>query len=120
MRWINSTLFANAAIAVCSADVSAATCESLRSFSIKQGTITSVDVVAAGPFVQPGRAGAPARGGAAAPGAPQGPAPQARAGGPPPAPVMLPEHCRVKMMLKPSADSNINAELWLPTTTWNG
>jgi feruloyl esterase len=33
---------------------------------------------------------------------------------------MLPEHCRVKMVLRPSSDSHINVELWMPATTWNG
>ena len=32
----------------------------------------------------------------------------------------IPAHCRVKLVLKPSSDSNINAELWLPTADWNG
>ena len=35
----------------------------------------------------------------------------AHAAAPPP----LPAHCRVKLVLKPTADSKINAELWLPT-----
>src|SRR5688572_32605164 len=55
-----------------------------------------------GPFVAPGAAPV-AGGGAAAPQAPP-----------------LPAHCRVRMVLKPTADSNINAELWLPMATWNG
>ena len=32
----------------------------------------------------------------------------------------IPAHCRVKLVLKPSSDSNINAELWLPAADWNG
>ena len=35
-------------------------------------------------------------------------------------PMPIPEHCRVKMVLKPTSDSNINVELWLPTANWNG
>ncbi len=31
-----------------------------------------------------------------------------------------PEHCRLTMVLKPTPDSNINVELWLPTQNWNG
>ena len=128
MRWIRPLLLGAIALAV-TAPAAAATCESLRSFTIPQGTITAAELVAAGPFVQPGRGGRAAaaeagRGGAVArtaqPAAAVG-APQAtRAGGPPPAPVLLPEHCRVKMVLRPSSDSNIEAELWLPTTGWNG
>jgi feruloyl esterase len=82
----------------------ATTCESLTGFTIAQGTITSAAVVGRGPYVQPGRAGG---------------APAATRGGGPAGPV-LPEHCRIVLVLKPSSDSNINAELWLPTTTWNG
>ena len=26
----------------------------------------------------------------------------------------------MKMVLKPTSDSNINAELWMPTANWNG
>jgi feruloyl esterase len=124
MRWIRPMLLGLLVLGV-SADAYAATCDSLRSFTIREGTISSAEVVPAGPFVQPGRGGRagaaaePGRGGAPAQGG-QAPAPTARAGGPPPAPVILPEHCRVKMVLRPSSDSNINAELWLPTTTWNG
>ena len=32
----------------------------------------------------------------------------------------LPSFCRVVGVSKPSADSSINFEVWLPTTTWNG
>jgi feruloyl esterase len=109
-------------VALCAAEAAAATCESLRTFSIGQGRITSADVVPAGPFVQPGRGGAAAQPGAPAAQAPPAaqPAQPGRAAGPAAAPVMLPEHCRVRMVLTPSSDSNINAELWLPATTWNG
>ena len=122
MRWIRPVLLGLVVIGVSAAESAAATCDSLRAFNIRQGTITSAEVVAAGPFVQAGRAGG-ARGAEAGRGAAAQAAPvaAARAGGPPAAPVMLPEHCRVKMVLKPSSDSNINAELWLPTTAaWNG
>jgi feruloyl esterase len=84
-----------------SASEAATPCEQLAGLSITQGTIAHAQLVARGPFVPPGRAGA-----AAAAGAAQAP--------------ILPEHCRVKLVLKPSSDSNINAELWLPTATWNG
>jgi feruloyl esterase len=32
----------------------------------------------------------------------------------------LPDFCRVVGVSKPTADSNINFEVWLPTKTWNG
>jgi feruloyl esterase len=74
-------------------DVIAATCESLRSVSITNLTITTAELVKP-PAPAAGRGG----GGAQQP---------------------LPEYCRVVMVLKPSSDSNINSELWLPTN-WNG
>src|SRR5690606_9757917 len=71
---------------------------------------------------QPARGGGARRGGGAGPAAPGGqaatPAGQPDASARPA--IVLPEHCRVRMVLRPSADSNINAELWLPTTAWNG
>jgi hypothetical protein len=49
--------------------------------------------------------------GAAAGGRGQGPAaPQ----------TMLPAHCRVQAVLKPSSDSHIEMEVWLPAENWNG
>src|SRR5688572_19636704 len=123
MNWMKVTVFGMLGLALCVTDAGAATCETLRTFSIKLGTIASAQLVPPGPYVPAPRAGGAGRGARA--GAPAQPGagaglPAARAGGPPPAPAMLPEHCRVKMVLKPSSDSNINAELWLPTTTWNG
>jgi feruloyl esterase len=32
----------------------------------------------------------------------------------------LPEHCRVAVTLKPSSDSDIKSEVWLPASGWNG
>ena len=124
MRWIRPVLLGLLVLGISAAEASAATCDTLRTFTIQQGTITSADVVAAGPYVPAAAAPAaptpvaPARR-RSAPGAPA-PAPAGARRRAPPAPVMLPEHCRVMMVLKPSSDSNINAELWLPTTTWNG
>ena len=46
-----------------------------------------------------------------------GAAPQARGGAPP---ANIPAHCRVQIVLKPTSDSLINMELWLPTQNWNG
>jgi feruloyl esterase len=80
-------------------------CTDLQELAIPGGTITSVSAVAAGPFTPPTRGGPPG-------------------GGPPDAPSRAPEqlpaHCRVTMVLTPTADSNINVELWLPTERWNG
>ena len=104
--------------------VSATPCESLRSVSLPQATIVSADLVEAGPFVQRGAAPPAAAGRGAAPaGAGRGTAaPAAGRGGAPAAPAAapLPKHCRITMVLKPSADSNINSELWMPADNWNG
>jgi feruloyl esterase len=86
--------------ALLAAALQAAPCEGLQSLSIPGGTITSAKPVAEGPFARPG---GPGRG---------GPGPQSSA--------PLPAHCRVTMVLKPTADSNINVELWMPAENWNG
>src|SRR5205823_14687943 len=82
---------------------------------LSDATITSAVVVPEGP--------PPAR--AAVPGAARGAAPgRGRAAGPPPAPAPppanIPAHCRVQMVLKPTSDSLIDMELWMPTQGWNG
>ncbi len=75
----------------------AATCDSLKSLALDKATIDSVQVVAAGAFTQPnGRAG---RGGN-----PFGD---------------LPAFCRVALTAKPSSDSDIKIEIWLPADNWN-
>ena len=74
-----------------------ATCDSLKSLSLPDATIDSVQLVAAGAFTQPGgRAG---RGGNAF--------------------ADLPAFCRVALTAKPSSDSDIKIEVWLPAENWN-
>src|SRR4029077_20843428 len=88
----------------------------IRTMSTPQTIVMSADVVPAGVFVPPPQP------------APAGPPPAAaggrgRAGGPaarPAPPEPIPQHCRVKLTLKPSSDSNIYSELWMPTDNWNG
>lgn len=83
-------------------------CEQLKSVSVAGATFTAIETVAAGPYVPPAGAGRGA-GGPAATG--RGPA----------QPVVLPEHCRVAATLKPSSDSDIKMELWMPPAeNWNG
>jgi feruloyl esterase len=81
----------------------AASCESLASLSLKGGTITTAESVAAGAFQQPGARGG-GRGGAAY--------------------AALPAFCRVAATLKPTSDSEIKIEVWLPASNngagWNG
>lgn len=79
-------------------------CTELENIELERATITSAVDVAAGLFKP------------ANPNPNAGPPPQA--GAPPPQPI--PQHCRVTMVLKPTPDSNINVELWLPTENWNG
>jgi feruloyl esterase len=73
-----------------------AACERLASHSLAGGTITGAEAVAAGSFAPPGGGNA-GRGFAA-----------------------LPGFCRVTATLRPSADSDIKIEVWLPVNAWNG
>ena len=79
------------------AAAAATPCENLVNLKLADTTITAAAVVPAGP---PPARGAGARGGAPA--------------------ANLPAYCRVQMVLKPTPDSLINMELWLPTENWNG
>ena len=80
-----------------------ATCEELSSVSLPNGTVTSARVVEAGKFVPP-------------------PPPQnvGAFGGAPAQVSDLPAFCRVSATLKPSNDSDIKAEFWMPVSAWNG
>ena len=89
----------------------AASCESLKSVTLSQGTITVAEIVAPGAYKAP----------------PPPPPPPGFPTPPPPAPgapspyADLPAFCRVAATLKPSSDSDIRMELWLPSPeTWNG
>ncbi len=88
---------------------SATPCEGLRSLAIPQTTMVTADLVPAGIFVPPVQP------------VPPGGRGNARQGGPPPPPAQpIPRHCRATLVLKPTSDSNINAEIWMPTENWNG
>jgi feruloyl esterase len=88
-------MFAAAALA---SAVSAAGCTALTGFGLDNTRIVSAELVAEGPFV------APAGGGQ-----------NANTDREP-----IPAHCRVRMVLTPTDESNINLELWLPAEAWNG
>lgn len=75
-------------------------CAELAGIALERAQVTSAVEVGAGLFKP---AGAP---------------PARTEPGPPPQPI--PQHCRVTMVLTPTADSHINVELWLPTESWNG
>ncbi len=85
------------AAALCAAPMLAATCESLASLTLPDTTITSVQQVEAGAFTAP----AGGRGNNAN------------------AYKDLPAFCRFAATLKPSSDSDIKVEVWLPMTGWN-
>jgi feruloyl esterase len=80
---------------------SIAACERLTSVALPKGTITAAKPVAAGAFAPPAAVG----------GAPPPVAGRAFAG--------LPPFCRVTATLRPSSDSEIGVELWMPAD-WNG
>ncbi len=84
-------------------------CDAIKAMSTPQTIVMSAEVVPAGVFTPP--APPPARAGVA---------PPAAAGGAPVAADPIPQHCRVKLTLKPTSDSNIYSELWMPTENWNG
>ncbi len=89
-------------------------CEKLKSLQTADALFTTVELVPAGPVPAPAGRGAAA---AAAPAAGRG---AARGGRGAAAPAMLPAYCRVAATLKPSSDSNIKMELYLPAEGWNG
>jgi feruloyl esterase len=90
---------------------SPASCEGLKSLSLPNATIVAAEMKAAAPFVQPGRGPAPAPAAA-----PEG---RGRGGPAAAAPQIVPAHCRINAILRPSPDSEIEMEAWLPDN-WNG
>jgi Tannase and feruloyl esterase len=81
------------------ADSHAATCDSLKALSLLNSTITLAEPVAAGAFSPHA--------------APQSGLSDA-------AFAQLPAFCRVAATLKPSGDSEIRIEVWMPVANWNG
>src|SRR5262245_41364611 len=74
--------------------VSAATCEGLSELKLPDTTITAAQSVAKGAFTPP-----------------TGSAAQYQD---------LPAFCRVTGVIKPTTDSEIKFEVWLPSENWNG
>jgi hypothetical protein len=72
----------------------AATCEGLAELKLPNTTITMAQAVAAGAFTPTTGSAAPYKG--------------------------LPAFCRVAGVIKPSSDSDIKFEVWLPSANWNG
>ena len=79
-------------------------CTALAALALPNTTITSAQWVAPGPFTPPAPVGD----------APLGP------NVPPSQPIALPAHCRVAAVTRPSSDSHIEIEVWLPAADWNG
>jgi len=108
----------------------ASSCAQLAKLDLPEATITMAEVVQPMAFKLPTSTTAP--GGPGAPGGPPGG--QAGPGGGPPGvgggmalaafnPKDTTNHvpfCRVAATLKPSGDSNIKVEVWLPLSGWNG
>ena len=95
----NTIIAASAAGLMLSANSAyAATCESVMTAKLANGTVTSAQSVAQGGLAQ---AGAGGRGGGAAL-------------------ADVPAFCRVAATLTPTKDSDIKIEVWLPATGWNG
>ncbi len=72
--------------------MAAASCESLAALRLPDTAIASAQSVAAGDFMAPGAQAALKN---------------------------LPAFCRVEATLKPSSDSDIKVEVWLPLSGWN-
>src|SRR5262245_35209658 len=70
-------------------------CETVKSLTLPNATITMAQPVAPGAFTAPGGRGAEAY-------------------------KTLPAFCRVAATLTPAADSEIKIEVWLPESGWNG
>src|SRR5437867_3082273 len=108
-------MIVNIAGVLIGAVLAATPCAGLKSVSLPNTTITMAESVPAGIFTPPA-------GPAPAPAAPAG---GGRGGGgrgaaaPPPAPLTVPAFCRVTATLKPTSDSSIDMEVWLPEN-WNG
>lgn len=73
-----------------------ADCDRLKNLSLTDTTITAAGSVAAGPFTPPGAAAGTQR------------------------PPNAPARCRVTAVIRPSRDSQIEIEVWMPTSGWNG
>lgn len=95
------TLLTVSGAAVISAPVAAASCADLaKTLKLPNVTITAAEEVAAGQFKPPG--------------------PPGLGGGPPTNFAALPAFCRVAAQSKPTPDSDIRFEVWMPLSGWNG
>ena len=72
------------------------TCQGLMNIALEHATITSATAVSEGPVSGGGRGGAA------------------------PVIVIAPAHCAVQGIIRPTKDSEIHFELWIPASGWNG
>lgn len=98
----------------------ATSCEGLKSLALPGTTITVAELVSAGPPPrQPGSA--PPRALVSSEGVPVAFPPFGAPGYYPfERPFVVAAHCRVVAVLRPSADSEIGMEVWMPFENWNG
>src|SRR5262245_43373659 len=98
-------MIANIAVMLFGAALAATPCSSLKSISLPNTTITLAEPLPAGNFTPPAApAGAGGGGG--------------QRGGQPTA-LVVPAFCRVAATLRPTSDSQIDMEVWMPEN-WNG
>src|SRR5215831_15097192 len=103
-------MIASLAIVLLGTTLATTPCASLKSVSLPNTTITLAEPVPAGTFTPPTPQGAPAAGGGQRGGGQRGGQP---------AGLSVPAFCRVAATLRPSTDSEIEMEVWLPEN-WNG
>ena len=77
----------------------ATSCDGLMKLTLQQATVTAAAIVPAGAFTAPGGGGNAQNAARLA---------------------QLPAFCRVAATLRPSADSDIKIEVWMPASGWNG
>ena len=88
---------ATATLLFASPAAAATACEAMTGLSLPHGTVDAAEVVAAGGFTPPGGAGNAAQDYA-----------------------RLPAFCRLMLTSRPTDDSDIKIEVWLPASGWNG
>jgi feruloyl esterase len=92
--WIIPGILLLGALAFGASTVAAQSCERLTDLKPANTTITAAQTVAAGAFTPPTGPAAPFK--------------------------ELPAFCRVIGVIKPTTDSNIQFEVWMPVSGWNG
>jgi len=86
-------------LCLCAVPAFASSCADLKALALSDTTITMAQVVPSGQFSLPGERQTGGRGG--------NPYKD------------LPEFCRIALTIKPTSDSDIQVEVWLPTNGWN-